>query len=107
MKKGNMKEGLVVGILILLVGAGAVSSTSGMNINLNNIETLILRPNAPGVYNQHHHDDGRPGNSLNFFKVDDWVTDEDLTYIHGMMVIFVQEQLHTPLKILLILSWRN
>jgi len=82
MKNRKYKKGMVVGLLILLIGAVVVPSMSGMNINLNNTSKLILRPNAAGIYNQHRHDDGSPGDSNNYKEVNEVTADDDSSYVY-------------------------
>ncbi|MCJ7572080.1 MAG: hypothetical protein MUO82_09430, partial [Candidatus Thermoplasmatota archaeon] len=45
MKKGNIKKGMVVGFLILLIGAGVLPSMSGMNIKQNNADEIYGNEN--------------------------------------------------------------
>ena len=92
MKKNYKSKGLAIGFIILLFGAGVVPIISGMSINQNISVTLTLRPNAPGVYNQHCHDDGSSGDSNNYKEVDETLADGDSSYVYNCVSYMPDDQ---------------
>jgi PKD repeat protein len=91
MIKNVFRKSLVLVIIVLLIGICIQSGMSTQDIEYGNYNitdenrtsTLILRPNAAGTWNQHHHDDGSPGNQYNYQEVDEEVPDDDASYIYN------------------------